>query len=118
MSTSETFKNIFGRDPTANELNEMRGRYGDSIEPDEFHQFVLDKRDVNVGYGVPKTKPVTPVYGTRTAYDPEYGQYQERYVTGYQDESGNAVDQALVTAVDDSQWEEASGSRVRYEMPI
>jgi hypothetical protein len=96
----------------------MRGRYGDSIEPDEFHQFVLDKRDVNVGYGVPKTKPVTPVYGTRTAYDPEYGQYQERYVTGYQDESGNAVDQSSLIAIDDSGWEEAPGSRYRYEMPV
>lgn len=41
---------------------------------------------------------VTPVYGTRKAFDPEYGEYEQQYITGYTDANGKAVDPSLVRA--------------------
>lgn len=94
---ADTFKTVFGRDPTPSELDNLRNTYGMSLDPGEFNNLVLSKRDLNVGYGVPTTQSVTPVYGTRTAIDPEYGtEYQQSYITGYTDASGNAVDPSLV----------------------
>lgn len=48
---SDTFQSVFGRTPTADELNTLRGSYGYSIEPGELEKIVLSKRDANVGYG-------------------------------------------------------------------
>ena len=47
---------------------------------------------------VPADAAVTPVYGTRKAFDPEYGEYDQQYITGYTDANGKAVDPSLVRA--------------------
>jgi hypothetical protein len=67
---SETFKTVFGRNPTAGELTALRNSYGNTIDPGEFNNLVLSQRDLNVGYGVLTTQYVTPVWGTQTAIDP------------------------------------------------
>ena len=46
---------------------------------------------------------VTPVYGTRIAFDPEYGEYEQRYLMGYAGSNGKIVDPSLVTQVVDSE---------------
>lgn len=47
---------------------------------------------------VPADAAVTPVYGIRKAFDPEYGEYDQQYITGYTDANGKAVDPSLVRA--------------------
>jgi hypothetical protein len=95
---SGTFKTVFGRDPTADELTALRNSYGDSIDATEFNNLVLSKRDLNVGYGVPTTQAVTPVYEYTTSKG-EYGEdVQTPRIVGYKDANGNAVDPSLVTA--------------------
>jgi len=51
----------------------------------------------------PTDVAVTPIYSTRKAFDPELGEYEQRYITGYTDANGKAVDSSLVrTEYDES----------------
>ena len=110
---AETFKTVFGRAPTEGELAALRDKYGYTIEPGELNQIVLSKRDANVGYGVPTTQTVTPVYGVKEIID-EYGQLaQVNTITGYKDQNGNTVDPSLVTTATDN-----DGNFLGYTTPV
>jgi hypothetical protein len=150
-----TYKSIYGVDPTQEQLAGLTQQFGSEFDPSEVARFVYDDTSLRddprgavktlqqqildqgftdkwsgQGFGsaaanaadmarmlasagitdinqfgkvnVAADAAVTPVYGTRKAFDPEYGEYEERYVTGYTDASGKAVDPSLVkTAYDE-----------------
>jgi hypothetical protein len=146
-----TYKSIYGVDPTQEQLAGLTQQFGSEFDPSEVARFVYDDTSLRddprgavktlqqqildqgftgkwsgEGFGsaeanaadmarmlasagitdinqfgkvnVAADAAVTPVYGTRKAFDPEYGEYEERYVTGYTDASGKAVDPSLVRA--------------------
>lgn len=150
-----TYKSIYGVDPTQEQLAGLTQQFGSEFDPSEVARFVYDDTSLRddprgavktlqqqildqgftgkwsgEGFGsaeanaadmarmlasagitdinqfgkvnVAADAAVTPVYGTRKAFDPEYGEYEERYITGYTDASGKAVDPSLVkTAYDE-----------------